>query len=97
VLNVNKDLVKKWESIKEKAKGKKIVGLNTGCGPRWNTRLWPDAYWMELIGQLQKAGYYPVALGGTAEDVANAVAFLASDWSSYITGQVIQVCGGMLT
>lgn len=71
VLNVNKDLVKKWESIKEKAKGKKIVGLNTGCGPRWNTRLWPDAYWIELIGQLQKAGYYPVALGGTAEDARN--------------------------
>jgi 3-oxoacyl-[acyl-carrier protein] reductase len=30
-------------------------------------------------------------------DVANAVVFLASGMSSYITGQVLQVCGGMLT
>jgi len=39
----------------------------------------------------------PLKRGGTPKDVANAVAFLASDMSSYITGQVIQVCGGMLT
>jgi 3-oxoacyl-[acyl-carrier protein] reductase len=39
----------------------------------------------------------PLKRGGTPLDVANAVAFLASDMSSYITGQVIQVCGGMLT
>ena len=39
----------------------------------------------------------PLKRGGTPLDVANAVTFLASDMSSYITGQVIQVCGGMLT
>jgi len=39
----------------------------------------------------------PLKRGGTPEDVANAVVFLASNMSSYITGQVIQVCGGMLT
>ncbi len=39
----------------------------------------------------------PLKRGGTAEDVANTVVFLASGMSSYITGQVIQVCGGMLT
>ena len=33
---------------------------------------------------------------GTAEDVANVVKFLSSEDSSYITGQVIQVDGGML-
>ncbi|MDO4975090.1 MAG: SDR family oxidoreductase, partial [Alphaproteobacteria bacterium] len=33
---------------------------------------------------------------GNAEDVANAVKFLVSDDSSYITGQIIQVDGGML-
>jgi 3-oxoacyl-[acyl-carrier protein] reductase len=39
----------------------------------------------------------PLKRGGTAEDVANLTLFLASDWSSYITGQCINVCGGMLT
>jgi 3-oxoacyl-[acyl-carrier protein] reductase len=39
----------------------------------------------------------PLKRGGTPEDVANACLFLASDMSSYITGQCINVCGGMLT
>jgi 3-oxoacyl-[acyl-carrier protein] reductase len=39
----------------------------------------------------------PLKRGGTPEDVANAALFLASDLSSYVTGQVIQVDGGMNT
>jgi 3-oxoacyl-[acyl-carrier protein] reductase len=39
----------------------------------------------------------PLKRGGTTEDVANLALFLASDMSAYITGQVINVCGGMLT
>ncbi len=39
----------------------------------------------------------PLKRGGTAADVANATVFLASDLSDYITGQVLNVCGGMLT
>lgn len=39
----------------------------------------------------------PLKRGGTPEDIANATLFLASDLSAYITGQVINVCGGMLT
>ena len=38
----------------------------------------------------------PLKRMGTADDVANAVKFLVSEESSYITGQVIQVDGGML-
>ncbi len=38
----------------------------------------------------------PMKKMGTAEDVANLVAFLSSDLSSYITGQVIHVDGGMV-
>ena len=38
----------------------------------------------------------PLSSFGTPQDVANAVAFLASDQSSYITGQVISVNGGMV-
>ena len=42
--------------------------------------------WMQKI---------PLRRGGQAEDVANVAVFLASDLSSYVTGQVIQVAGGM--
>lgn len=37
----------------------------------------------------------PLRRGGTPEDVANVCVFLGSDLSSYVTGQVIPVCGGM--
>ena len=39
----------------------------------------------------------PLKRTGQVEDIANTSLFLASDMSSYITGQVINVCGGMLT
>jgi len=39
----------------------------------------------------------PLKRGGTTEDIANVTLFLASDMSAYVTGQVINVCGGMLT
>ena len=44
------------------------------------------AEWMERI---------PLRRGGTVEDIANVATFLASDMSSYVSGQVIQVDGGM--
>ena len=37
----------------------------------------------------------PLKRAGTPDDVANMVVFLASDMSSYVTGQVMSVCGGM--
>jgi len=49
----------------------------------------PDAVkkeWAEKI---------PLRRGGLPEDIANVCTFLASDLSSYVTGQVISVCGGM--
>jgi 3-oxoacyl-[acyl-carrier protein] reductase len=38
----------------------------------------------------------PLKRGGTPKDVADLTVFLASDMSAYITGQTINVCGGML-
>jgi 3-oxoacyl-[acyl-carrier protein] reductase len=43
--------------------------------------------WMDTI---------PLKRGGSPEDVANACVFLASDMSTYVTGQTLSVCGGML-
>ena len=40
--------------------------------------------------------FVPLAKFGTVQDVANLALFLASDNSSYITGQIIQVDGGMV-
>lgn len=42
-------------------------------------------------------GKIPLRRGGTPDDVADTALFLASELSSYITGQTIHVCGGMLT
>ena len=39
----------------------------------------------------------PLKRAGSSEDVANTALFLASDLSSYVTGQVVSVCGGMAT
>lgn len=39
----------------------------------------------------------PLKRNGEVKDIANVALFLASDLSSYVTGQVINVCGGMLT
>ena len=39
----------------------------------------------------------PLKRAGTPEDIANATVFLGSDMSEYISGQVLNVCGGMLT
>lgn len=55
----------------------------------------------EMTGQLseevrkQWAAQIPLRRGGTPEDVANVAVFLGSDLSSYVSGQVIPVCGGM--
>ena len=43
----------------------------------------------------QWAKQIPLRRGGSPEDVANVAAFLASDLSSYVSGQVIHCCGGM--
>ncbi len=50
---------------------KKIIGLNTGCGGRWTSRLWPDKYWILLAKKLKKAGYVPLLLGGEQEHKKN--------------------------
>lgn len=62
----------------------KIIGLNTGCGDRWVSRLWPDEYWIELIQKLKSAGYYPILLGGKQEDEKNI--YFAEKTGAYYPG-----------
>ena len=50
---------------------KKIIGLNTGCGTRWQTRLWGEDNWIQLANQLDKDGYLPLLLGGPQEHDLN--------------------------
>lgn len=55
----------------------------------------------DMTGQLPEevrqawAEKIPLKRGGTPEDVANVCLFLACDMSSYVSGQVLHVCGGM--
>lgn len=52
-------------------RSKPLIGLNTGCGDRWTTRLWSEEKWVALIGLLQQQGYQVVLLGGEQEDGRN--------------------------
>jgi len=66
ILDVGKDKIS-WEIDKSK----KIIGLNTGCGGRWTSRLWPNEYWIELAMNLKKNGYEVIFLGGEQEHEKN--------------------------
>jgi heptosyltransferase-2 len=51
---------------------KKIIGLNTGCGDRWVSRLWAEENWEKLCTMLLDNGYYPLLLGGKQEHEKNS-------------------------
>ncbi len=50
---------------------KKIIGLNTGCGGRWTSRLWPIEHWIKLAKDLLLLGYEVIILGGEQEHQKN--------------------------
>lgn len=51
--------------------GKPVVGLNTGAGGRWPSRLWPEDHWRQLAQALQVKGHTVLLLGGPQEDEKN--------------------------
>lgn len=81
----------------------KSVALELGSRNIRSNAIAPGFIETEMTGSLdekviqQWRDSIPLKRGGSAEDVANLCLFLASDMSAYITGQCINVCGGMLT
>ena len=71
-INLDTSLSDLWQTrFKELAGEKIIIGLNTGCGLRWKTRLWPSEYWVALIKELESMGYFCLLMGGPDEDEMN--------------------------
>ena len=66
ILDVDGRIV--WDIPNE---GRKIIGLNTGCGGRWVSRLWSEDNWKKLALMLKDNGYYPMFLGGEQEHEKN--------------------------
>lgn len=81
----------------------KSVALELGSRNIRSNVIAPGFIETEMTGKLDEKtvdewrNAIPLKRGGTPEDIANACVFLASDMSAYITGQTINVDGGMLT
>ncbi|MBV6478894.1 MAG: hypothetical protein HGGPFJEG_01651 [Ignavibacteria bacterium] len=68
VLDIDKDYDRDFPIDK----AKKVVGLNTGCGERWTSRLWKDDHWIDLIRNLKDSGVEVILLGGPSEHERNS-------------------------
>lgn len=81
----------------------KSVALELGSRNIRSNVIAPGFIETEMTAKLDEAtvegwrSAIPLKRGGTPEDIANACVYLASDMSAYVTGQVINVDGGMLT
>ncbi len=84
-INLNQDYSNKWKEIfTDKSNGKSVVALNTGCGPRWNTRLWSNEAWIELATKLENEGFFPVFVGGELEHEKNTL--MSAEANAYYPG-----------
>lgn len=81
------------------------ITVNAFCPGIIETDMWAynDAAWGKLLGNYQPGelmkewvNNIPMKRAGKAEDVAGLVAFLASEDAEYITGQTINVDGGLI-
>jgi NAD(P)-dependent dehydrogenase (short-subunit alcohol dehydrogenase family) len=70
-----------------------------------DTEMWQmiDIEWGGMMGKQQgetwgeRIAQVPMGRGGTPDDVANVITFLASDMASYMTGQSVNITGGWVT
>lgn len=59
-----------------------LIGLNTGCGERWESRKLPERVWTEVALGLKNKGYGVILLGGTSEHERN-IAIAAESGAFY--------------
>lgn len=58
---------------KQEVSERKVIGINTGCSPRWNTRLWSIESYISLSDKLVERGYKVLLLGGEIENEKNII------------------------
>lgn len=78
-----------------KVYGKDNITTNNLAISLIDTELFRDRY-PEQSQRDEVISHVPVQRAGTPEDVGYAVAFLASDWASYINGEILQIDGGRM-
>ncbi len=87
IIGLTRDLAVQWTG----RKGIRVNALAPGFFPTEMTEQYPDGYLDAMMIRV------PAGRAGEAEELVAALLFLASDASSYVTGIVLPVDGGMLT
>jgi ADP-heptose:LPS heptosyltransferase len=77
------DSFNEYDSSWSLPKSKYLIGLNTGCGSRWTSRLWPDNSWIELAKRIRSQGLEVLFLGGEQEH-ENNVRFAKATGGHYL-------------
>jgi NAD(P)-dependent dehydrogenase (short-subunit alcohol dehydrogenase family) len=87
IIGLTRDLAQQWTG----RKGIRVNALAPGFFPSEMTEQYPDGYIEQMMWRV------PTGRPGRAEELVAALVFLASDASSYVTGVVVPVDGGLLT
>jgi NAD(P)-dependent dehydrogenase (short-subunit alcohol dehydrogenase family) len=87
IIGLTRDLAQQWTG----RKGIRVNALAPGFFPSEMTEQYPDGYLDMMMVRV------PTGRGGEPRELVAALIFLASDASSYVTGVVLPVDGGMLT